>query len=129
MVRKRKTSGLEARAISGRWPIPDKTRERLITRLAGIVENKKASRREVTAAARALIAADSLNLAEEKANDGYTAEELLAKWQEAVAAGVEAELARRETRRIAGDAGDGDGTLVPASAVPAPSRLPGADGT
>ena len=118
---------LEIRAIVSRWPIEDKQRARIVKRLMGIIENKRATRREATAAARALIAADALSLAEEKANDGYTQEEILARWKEAVAAGVAAELARRERGRITGpeSATDEAATVVPAQAVSETAEVPG----
>jgi hypothetical protein len=125
-----RTTRLEAKAILGRWPISPEVRARTIKRLANIVTNKKASRREVTAAARALIAADALSLAEEKANDGYTQEELLAKWQEAVDAGVAAELARREVRRIEGGGSDQPAAeVVPTRTVPEAETVPARGGT
>jgi hypothetical protein len=114
-----RTLKLEVQAILGRWPISPEVRKRTIRRLDRIVSNKRASRREVTAAARALIAADALSLAEEKSNDGFTQEELLAKWQEAVSDGVAAELARRSVRRIEdGGTDQPDAAVVPAQAVP-----------
>jgi len=113
----------EAQAASGRWPIPAKVREKAIARMVRIIDDQRATKREKTAAARVLVQMDALNLAEEKSNDGFTQEELLAKWQEAVADGVAAELSRREVRRIESSGGEQSAAVVPASTVPAPKNI------
>lgn len=52
---------LEARAIRERWPMTDEVREKVLKRLCRIASESE-SDREATAAARAIIAADSINL-------------------------------------------------------------------
>jgi hypothetical protein len=53
---------LVERALRERWPIPKALRRPLIERLGKIVQDPKASTREVVAAARAILAASRLNL-------------------------------------------------------------------
>ena len=62
---------LAERAIRERWAIPEKTRDVIVERLAAIINprtkvGKNASLREVVSAARALVAADKLNLEQAK---------------------------------------------------------------
>ena len=52
---------MEERAIRQRWPISDKTRQKVIERMEQILECRPAKRREKIAAARAIIAAESQN--------------------------------------------------------------------
>jgi len=116
---------MESRAINGRWPMSEKQRRRVVVRLSKIIEDPDTKTREVTAAARALIAADGLNVAEEKANDGFTQDELLARWNAAVQAAVEAEL---KSRGISGGQSSkaGDGILaIGASTVSEATAIPG----
>ena len=53
------------RAIRERWPIADSTRERIVNRLARIIDQSPDDR-HVIAAARALIAADGQNIAADR---------------------------------------------------------------
>lgn len=53
-----------ARALIERWPLTPETRQKVINAMQSIVTNPLATRREKTAASRALIAADKLNLDE-----------------------------------------------------------------
>ena len=69
------------RALRERWPMSEAVRVAILKRLAGIVdpespEGAKAKRREVISAARALMAADKLNLERERLD---LARELAAK--------------------------------------------------
>lgn len=61
----RKTADLTRRAIKERWPIPDGIRATLPGYLAGILEDSEDARARV-AAARALLAADQINMEQEK---------------------------------------------------------------
>jgi hypothetical protein len=54
------------RALRERWPIKPEYRERIMLYLYTIVGSKDASPRERTAAAKALMAADSLNVQQER---------------------------------------------------------------
>ena len=56
---------LQERAIRERWPIKDEYREAIVKRLVAVVVDPQASRRERTAACRALIAAESQNQSDE----------------------------------------------------------------
>jgi hypothetical protein len=56
---------LVARAVRQRWPIPDQVRARLVKNLALIVQESE-DERAVVAAAKVLVAADVLNLEQEK---------------------------------------------------------------
>ncbi len=53
---------LAERALRERWPIPRAIRRPLIERLYEIVEDTASSPREVTSAAKAILAASKLNL-------------------------------------------------------------------
>jgi hypothetical protein len=53
---------LMERALRERWPIPKAIRKPLIDRLYEIVEDTGSSPREVTSAAKAILAASKLNL-------------------------------------------------------------------
>src|SRR5262245_50931393 len=53
---------LVERALREHWPIPEESRGPLVRRLLGIVLDREASPREVTSAARAILAASKLNL-------------------------------------------------------------------
>ena len=54
-----------ARALEQRWPISDKVRKAIVGRLVQIVADPASSPREVTAAAKALLAAESQNQSDE----------------------------------------------------------------
>jgi hypothetical protein len=54
-----------ARALTQRWPISEKTRRGVIGALISILADPKASPREKTAAAKALMAAEQQNQADE----------------------------------------------------------------
>jgi hypothetical protein len=54
-----------ARAVTQRWPISDKVRKAIVGRLVQVVADPESSPREVTAAAKALISAESQNQADE----------------------------------------------------------------
>ena len=54
------------RALRERWPIKDEYRERIIASLLLIVVDKSASPRERTSAAKALLAADKINVEQEQ---------------------------------------------------------------
>jgi hypothetical protein len=54
-----------ARALQQRWPISEKTRRGVIGALISILADPKASPREKTSAAKALMAAESQNQADE----------------------------------------------------------------
>jgi hypothetical protein len=54
------------RALRERWPIKPEYREKMILSLMAIVADRNASPRERTSAAKALIAADQLNIEQEK---------------------------------------------------------------
>jgi hypothetical protein len=56
------------RALRERWPIKPEFREKIMNALIAILADKNTSPREKTAAARALMHADSLNLEQEKLN-------------------------------------------------------------
>jgi hypothetical protein len=57
------------RAVRQRWDIPPALRETIPKALGQVASNPKASHRNRIAAARALIAADALNLGQEKHDD------------------------------------------------------------
>lgn len=65
----RQDAELCTKALTQRWPITTQKREAVINRLLSIVENSDDDR-AIVAAARGLIAADKLNLDEEKAAAG-----------------------------------------------------------
>ena len=54
------------KALEQRWPIKQEYREALVKRLVRIIADPNSSAREVTSASKALIAADSVNGAEDK---------------------------------------------------------------
>jgi len=54
-----------ARAIEQRWPINSNARKAVISQLLRIIANPASSPREVTAAAKALLAAESQNQSDE----------------------------------------------------------------
>jgi hypothetical protein len=54
------------RALRERWPIKPEFREKIMNSLIAVIADRNASPREKTAAARALMYADSLNLEAEK---------------------------------------------------------------
>ena len=54
------------KALKERWPIPDAMRGAIIRELGRIIIDASASRREKTAAAKALMAADAQNIEMEK---------------------------------------------------------------
>ena len=58
---------LLARALMERWPIKPEYRAAIITKLMQVVANPNSSPRELTAAAKALMAADKLNMESEAA--------------------------------------------------------------
>jgi len=101
---------VEAQSVRQRWPMADKDRQRIITRLMGIIRNNRATRREATAAARALLMADKLNIEDEKIDDGISSEEFLERFETAVQKGIEAELGRRDRNRRVGSGGNGNGS-------------------
>lgn len=55
-----------ARALSERWPIKDEYRVIVVRKLLAIIADPESSRREVTAAIKALISADRNNIEQEK---------------------------------------------------------------
>jgi hypothetical protein len=57
-----RTTRLIERALRERWPIPKSLRKPLIERLAEIVQGTGSSPREVTSAAKAILAASKINL-------------------------------------------------------------------
>jgi hypothetical protein len=78
------------RAIRDRWPMPESVRGRVLNRLLKVLDDDawegespfvRPSHREVIAAARALLAADALNLAQRKLDaaraDDQAAEEVV----------------------------------------------------
>jgi hypothetical protein len=70
--RERGLRALERRAIAGRWPVPEKMREEIIDNLGKIATGKDqdAGPREAVAAGKAVIAADALNMEQEKRDGG-----------------------------------------------------------
>jgi TusA-related sulfurtransferase len=54
-----------ARALTQRWPISDKVRKAIVGRLVQVVTDPQSSPREVTSAAKALMAAEAQNQADE----------------------------------------------------------------
>lgn len=58
-----------AQALEQRWPMTDTARKVIINRLLKIVANEKSSSREVTAAAKALLAAEAQNQKDEQHAD------------------------------------------------------------
>jgi hypothetical protein len=54
-----------ARALTQRWPIKPEYRQAIVSRLLRVIADKDSSPREVTAAAKALMAAESQNQADE----------------------------------------------------------------
>ena len=54
------------KAMEQRWPIKQEYREALVKRLIRIIADPASSPREVTAASKALIAADSVNIADDR---------------------------------------------------------------
>ena len=66
---RRRELNLVRRAIKERWPIAPDDRLAILDRLVNVVKNTEDDRSAV-AAARAVIAADSLSLAEEKQREG-----------------------------------------------------------
>ncbi len=58
------------KAITNRWPISEKHRKAVVERMAKIITGTKSSNREVVAAARALIQAESQNQADEHHDAG-----------------------------------------------------------
>jgi len=64
-IKCRRDINLVRRAIKSRWPISDETRRQIIERLK-IISAESEDERSAVAASRALIAADTLNLADEK---------------------------------------------------------------
>lgn len=63
-------SRMVERAIKGRWPIPDEMREKVPEALSKVITSPGSSQRNKIAAARALLAADSLNMEQEKRDAG-----------------------------------------------------------
>lgn len=55
-----------ARAVKARWPIPQVLRESLVKQLRAILEDSKADVRARVSAAKALLTADQLNMAQER---------------------------------------------------------------
>jgi len=53
------------RAIKQRWPVKPEDKAAVVRRMTGIVKNKKASKREATSAAKALIACEAQNQSDE----------------------------------------------------------------
>jgi hypothetical protein len=60
---------LIAKALEQRWPIKSEYRLALVKRLVHIIADPNSKAREVTAACRALIAAENQNLADEQHSD------------------------------------------------------------
>jgi len=54
------------KALEQRWPIKPEYREALVRRLVRIIADPNSSAREVTSASKALIAADQVNVADDK---------------------------------------------------------------
>ena len=54
------------KALEQRWPIKPEYREALVRRLVRIIADPNSSAREVTSASKALIAADLVNVADDK---------------------------------------------------------------
>ena len=63
---KRQETKLEAMAIRNRWPVDSDYREGVIRRLLKIVLDPESKPRDVTQAAKAIVAADKINLDDEK---------------------------------------------------------------
>lgn len=66
---------MEERAVRERWPMSEQVRIKILQRLAGIVdpeteEGSRSRRREVIAAARAIMSADKLNLEQRRIDAG-----------------------------------------------------------
>lgn len=57
------------KALEQRWPIEPRHRNVLVQRLVSIIANRESTNREATAAARALIAAEAQNAADEQHGD------------------------------------------------------------
>jgi hypothetical protein len=57
-----RTTRLVERALRESWAIPDNLRGSLVRRLAKIMRDKSASPREITSAAKAILAASKINL-------------------------------------------------------------------
>jgi hypothetical protein len=57
-----------ARALEQRWPINENARKAIVSRLLRIIADPQSSPREVTAASKALLAADVVNIQVEKNN-------------------------------------------------------------
>ena len=60
-----KDSFLIAKALTQRWPISSEYREAIVRRLIKIIVDKESSNREVTIAAKALMAAEAQNQSDE----------------------------------------------------------------
>lgn len=61
----REEANMIQRAIKNRWPIPEKYREGIVTRLVKVALDPESGVRAAVAASRVLIQADKLNLDEE----------------------------------------------------------------
>lgn len=61
-----RTTRMLERAVKNRWPIPDKYKEAIITRQVKIAISQESTARESASAARTILAADKLNIEQEK---------------------------------------------------------------
>ena len=61
-----RTTRMLERAVKNRWPIPDKYKEAIINRQVKIAISQKSTARESASAARTILAADKLNIEQEK---------------------------------------------------------------
>lgn len=98
-----------AKAIHQGWPVPDRLRARVIQELEDVFDDYEAGPREKIAAARAVMAADALNIEREKMSqaDEHHGDELDQQRLNRLAA-VASKLGLREIARIASEGGSGD---------------------
>lgn len=118
-----------ARAITERWPIKPAMRAAVVKRMAGIVTSSKVSAREATAAAKALIAADALNQADEIAAKPQQVQHahVHAFLDAAIEQEIERITGKPATAQLEGLDGEGEGQVF---ATPAPGASTGpADGS
>lgn len=60
-----------AKALTQRWPINPEYREALVKRLVRVIADPSSSAREVTAASKALLAAEQQNIEDAKQADDF----------------------------------------------------------
>jgi hypothetical protein len=104
-----KDTRLLERAIRNGWPIPDHLRSQVIQELVGVFDDIEASPREKISAARAIMAADQLNIEREKMSqaDDHHGDQLDQQRLNRLAS-VAKQLGFNEVARIASEGGSGD---------------------